>query len=395
VIVSLAVTQPTTPHRLLDVLAAGETDRGRKRESNEDTVLVRSDLGLYVVADGAGGHSAGNVASALATSEVARQFDATEGAAQAAPEIDAFGLWSGARRLSRAVQKGNQAVIELARSSNRYRGMGTTIVCALVVPDTGRLHVAHVGDSRCYRLRQGSLELLTPDHSILNDVVELHPEMDDAALAKLPRKAVTRALGMEERVRVAVRTLDALPGDRYLLCSDGVTGELGEAVLANLLGQAAAPADIVREVVRAANEVGGRDNVTALVVECRAAAPGAARVRAAPAHPVMAPVPAPAAARPRAEGSEPSIEVALLEEEARDPEIVVMRARGGADPAEPRVDVVPLDAADARTIQALDRVAGALGTRHVTCANCKARIDASALACPLCGHSDTEPLSRR
>jgi protein phosphatase len=379
---------------LLDVLAAGETDRGRKRESNEDALLVRSDLGLYVVADGAGGHSAGNVASALATSEVGKQFDASEPSAQGAPEIDAFGLWSAARRLSAAVQKANQAVLEIARSSNKYRGMGTTIVCALVVPDTGRLHVAHVGDSRCYRLRQGALELLTPDHSILNDVVEMHPELDDAALARLPRKAITRALGMEERVRVAVRTFDALAGDRYLLCSDGVTGELGEAVLANLLGQNAPPADIAREIVHAAKEVGGRDNVTALVLECRAAPPGAVRQRPVPPRPAPAPVPRPSAVKARTEGSEPAIEVAILDE-ANDPEIVLMRAPARGGGSDPRINVVPVDAATARTIQALDSVAGTLGAEEATCPSCKASMDAGALVCPRCGHSDGEPLSRR
>ncbi|HEX7670685.1 MAG TPA: protein phosphatase 2C domain-containing protein, partial [Polyangiaceae bacterium] len=221
----------------LEVFAAGETDRGCKRASNEDTLLVRSDLGLYVVADGAGGHNAGNVASAIATSAVAKHFDASEIESRDRPEIDAFGLWTAARRLSSSVQRANTAVIEIARSANKYRGMGTTIVCALLVPETGRLHIAHVGDSRCYRLRSGTLELLTHDHSILNDVMELYADLDDAALTRLPRKVITRALGLDEQVRVSVRTFQARVGDRYLLCSDGLTGELRESLLENLLGQ--------------------------------------------------------------------------------------------------------------------------------------------------------------
>jgi serine/threonine protein phosphatase PrpC len=376
---------------LLDVLAAGETDRGCKRASNEDTLLVRADLGLYIVADGAGGHSAGNVASAIATSEVAKRFDASEAASEGVPEVDAFGLWSAARRLSAAVHEANKAVIEIARSSNKYRGMGTTIVCALVVPETGRIHVAHVGDSRCYRMRNAALELLTPDHSILNDVVELYPELDDAALSRLPRKAVTRALGMEERVRVGVRTFQALAGDRYLLCSDGITGELGEAVLANLLGQSASAGDVVRELVRAAKDVGGRDNVTALVVDCRAASPGAVRPRPPPRT-----VPTPVPSKPRtAPPPDPQVEL-NGPTELSDPEIVLFRTEGTKrDHSEPMISVVPVNTADAQMIRALDRVAGTLGGEEISCVRCGVKMDAGTLACPRCGYSDNEVLSRR
>src|SRR6185295_10400728 len=178
----------------LEIIAAGETDRGLRRGANEDAFLVRSDIGLFVVADGAGGHSAGNVASAMAATTLAKYFDSSEADFRDRPELDAFGLWSAARRLSMAVQKANNAVIEIARSANKYRGMGTTIVCLLLDDVSGRLHIACVGDSRCYRLRGNSLELLTHDHSILNDILELYPELDDAALARIPRKAVTRAL---------------------------------------------------------------------------------------------------------------------------------------------------------------------------------------------------------
>lgn len=364
----------------LDVLAAGETDRGCKRASNEDTLLVRSDLGLYVVADGAGGHNAGNVASAIATSAVAKHFDASEVESRDRPEIDAFGLWTAARRLSSSVQRANAAVIEIARSSNKYRGMGTTIVCALLIPETGRLHIAHVGDSRCYRLRGGTLELLTHDHSILNDVMELYADLDDAALTRLPRKVITRALGLDEQVRVSVRTFQARVEDRYLLCSDGLTGELRESLLENLLGQTASVADVVRDVVRAAKEAGGRDNITALVLDCK---PGTGAPR--PERPV---------AVERHEESLPDIvtsEITTL-----DPEIVMMFPESNRrEGSEPQIRVVPMNSADAQTIRALDRVAGALGTSGTKCSRCDAGLEQGAMLCPRCGYSDSEPLSRR
>jgi protein phosphatase len=350
----------------------------------------------------------------MATTALAKHFDATEAEYAPRPEVDQFGLWTAARRLSAGVQKANAAVIEIARTANKYRGMGTTLVACVLVPETGRLHVAHVGDSRCYRLRHGELELLTPDHSILNDVLELYPELDDPAIQRLPRKAITRALGMEERVRVAVRTLRARPGDRYLLCSDGITGELGEGVIASLLGEAASPADIVRDLVRAAREMGGRDNITALVIECRSLAPGQKPVRpprrpstarmtavrpepsvpaaTAPDAPA-APAPPSSRAKPKAPPPDPVVEITGLTEVSV-PEIVLMRPADPHEGSEPRISVVPMNSADAQTIRALDSVAGALGATQTECARCGAKLG-GAIVCPRCGYSDAEAVAKR
>ena len=384
----------------LEVLAAAETDRGCRRSANEDTVLVRSDIGLYVVADGAGGHSAGNVASAIAASTVAKQFDAALVQASNEPEIDAFGLWTRARRLSIAVQRANQAVAEIARSSNKYRGMGTTIVCALIAPESARLHLAHVGDSRAYRLRYGRLEPLTFDHSILNDVAELYPELDDAALARLPRRAVTRALGVEDRVRVTVRSFAMEAGDRYLLCSDGLTIEVPDETLEELLRRPEKPSELVPQIVALAKEKGGRDNITVLLVDCRSAPPGAVRRNSTALHvasgtsaaPPAAPVkpPAPPAA------VDPGPEIEIHDDAPADPEIVMFHAGGRpAQASDPRISVVPVDSADAETIRAIDRVAGALSPAESECPACKTKFQGFVLTCPRCGHSQAEPLSRR
>ena len=214
--------------------AAGATDIGKRRH-NEDVVLVRDDLGLYLVADGAGGHKAGDVAAALAARTISNYVGATIRATHEKPEFDQFGLAAGARRLASAVHKANRIILEIARSRKEHRGMGTTVVAACFSPRSSLLHVAHVGDSRCYRMRDGHLELLTQDHSLLTDVLQERPELDDAVLANLPKHVVTRALGMKEHIRVSVRSHPVASGDRFLLCSDGLTKPVPTATIADKL----------------------------------------------------------------------------------------------------------------------------------------------------------------
>jgi protein phosphatase len=251
-------------HALLPV-GAGRTDIGQ-REHNEDHVLLRPELGLFVVADGAGGHNAGNVASALATTTVANVFETSAKSLGTRPEIDEFGFHTMARRLAAAIQRANSEVIEVAKRTEKYQGMGTTVVAAAFSDDGQFIHVAHVGDSRCYRLRDGVLEMLTIDHSLLNDVLETHPDADDTLIAKMPRHVVTRALGMEESVRVSVRTLRVLPDDMYFLCTDGVTGALDDDRIEALLSQERTPFEHIRDLLKAALEAGAQDNIAGIVV---------------------------------------------------------------------------------------------------------------------------------
>ena len=195
----------------LTLKAAGRTDIGRRRQHNEDVVLVREDLGLFVVADGAGGHNAGEVASALAARSMENYFGATIRATHAAPEFNRLGMPNGARRLSAAVHKANRDVVEIARTSAKHRGMGTTVVAAYFSPRSGLMHVAHVGDSRCYRMRDGDFELLTQDHSLLTDVLEQRPDPQpgtapaggpaDQALAREQRHRGRGLAGRDRGVR--------------------------------------------------------------------------------------------------------------------------------------------------------------------------------------------------
>jgi protein phosphatase len=259
-------TTPTVPE--LQLRAAGATHRGHVRTHNEDVALVRDDLGLYLVADGAGGHNAGEVAAHLAARSIANYIGATVRTTWEKPEFDRFGIATGARRLSAAVLKANRDIIEISREHSRHRGMGATVVAACFSPRSGLLHVAHVGDSRCYRLRGGHLEQLTVDHSLLEDILEQRPELDDTVLFRLPRNVVTRALGMDELLRVTVRSYEVVAGDRYLLCSDGLSGPVVADDLARVLKQAALPQAGVEQLIELANAAGGPDNIAAVVIDC-------------------------------------------------------------------------------------------------------------------------------
>lgn len=265
----------TEPALVLD--AFGLSDVGLKRKTNEDVVVVRDDLALYAVCDGAGGHEAGDVAAAAAARTVQKHVAETESEARAKPDFDPFGIAVDGRRLAAAVHRANQSVADIARAAKSRRGMGTTIVALLFTRHASLVHVVHAGDSRCYRWRAGNLEQLTSDHSMINDVIEQRPDLDDEVLASLPQHAVTRALGMEEKLRVPLGSHQVVDGDRFLLCSDGLTGEVPPEAIAEVLARKDPPAETVVALIDLAKAEGAPDNVSALVIDChgprRAAVP--------------------------------------------------------------------------------------------------------------------------
>ena len=374
------------------ILAGGATDIGRGRKHNEDAVLMRPDLNAFILADGAGGHNAGNVASALATTSIANHLESTTVRDPERPYLDRFGLAVDARRLVVAIQHANQDIIEIAATSNKRRGMGTTVVVVLFAPEHGAVHIAYVGDSRCYRLRDGHIEQLTMDHSLLNDVLELRPDLDDAALERLPGNVVTRALGMEAPIRVSVRTHPLVSGDRYLMCSDGLTDMLSAGELAELLRLSKTPDEIVQLLIAQANVAGGKDNIAALVVSCETASSGPALNRFdAFDRPRVRLVPATA----ESIGEHGDNEAENL---ASAPEIVIM----GGEPEpelewESAIHVVPAESASEGLIDALEDFAGPFPSRtppravipqarkQVFCAACGALMDADAEQCEGCG----------
>ncbi|MCB9602709.1 MAG: serine/threonine-protein phosphatase [Sandaracinus sp.] len=256
---------------LVRIVAAGDTHIGL-REHNEDAILLRRELELYALADGAGGENAGNVASNLALTTIAHRFEETQSVER--PAFDVLGLPAGARRLSAAVHRANAEIVQLAQASQRYQGMGTTVVAASVEPERAIMHLAHVGDSRCYRLRAGFVELLTQDHSLINDVLELAPELPDENAKKLPTRVVTRALGMERVVRVSLQSFGLAPGDRYLLCSDGLTDQLEEEQIADALRQELRPDALVKLLLDVAHAAKARDNVAVVVLDVHSVVAG-------------------------------------------------------------------------------------------------------------------------
>lgn len=324
-----AMADPTRSFLPLNLTSAGAADIGRARRHNEDAVLLRPDLDLYILADGAGGHNAGNIASALATTAIANFFEGSGHGRGEEPDQDAFGLAIVARRLAASLQRANEDILEIAKSSNKLHGMGTTAVAVSCIRSTGMLHHAHVGDSRLYRWRDGMLEQLTHDHSLLNDALEMRPNIGDAALEKLPRNVVTRALGMEPQVRVSVRSHRMLAGDKYLLCSDGLSDTLDDDVISDIMSVERAPDEIVRALIAKANAQNAQDNVGVLVITT-SLAPNSVAVPRVPRVSIRPPT---------------------LHDE-QDPEIVILSVEQEGEA--PRFSVVPAEAIDDEFIEAIE-----------------------------------------
>jgi protein phosphatase len=225
---------------------------------------------LFVVADGMGGHRAGDIASRMATSEVKAFFDATD--------VDADGdswpaqgeaeLHPDQSRLVSAVKLANQRIFQASLRNRSVQGMGTTIVGALFDRAERKLHVAHVGDSRAYLVRSGEITQLTRDHSLLNDYLLVMPNLSEAQKQRLPSNVITRALGMQDAVAVDVCTESVEADDVYVLCSDGLNGMVGDERILDLVH--GADGDIERAakgLIAEANQNGGEDNVTVVLVQ--------------------------------------------------------------------------------------------------------------------------------
>ncbi|KXX65054.1 PP2C family protein-serine/threonine phosphatase [Marichromatium gracile] len=235
---------------------AWQTDCGRVRAHNEDAVGVHPALGLIVVADGVGGASAGEVASRTAVETIAERFRRHPSPRHDAERTRLF--------VEAAIEEANIAIWRHANTNPGCAGMGTTVVLGVLGP--GWMVAAHVGDSRLYRLRDGVLEQLSRDHSLLQEVLDqgLYDSREEAMASGIGENILTRALGSLPSPGVSSSICTLAPGDLYLFCSDGLSGMLGEAQLREAL-RAADPASLGRtaeDLITAANAAGGKDNVT-------------------------------------------------------------------------------------------------------------------------------------
>jgi PPM family protein phosphatase len=228
--------------------SAGLTQTGNVRRSNEDSFLLRSPL--FMVADGMGGALAGELASRMC--------------AEAFAELDLI-EHQGEQALRATIGVANQRIYERSRTDAEASGMGTTVTAALVGED-GTVAFAHVGDSRAYLLRDGSLQRLSEDHSLVHELVRKGQLSEVEAEQHPQRSVITRALGTDEDVQIDTFTLESKPDDVLLLCTDGLNTMVSEQDIASVLASPTAAADIARQLVRAALRAGGEDNVTAVVV---------------------------------------------------------------------------------------------------------------------------------
>ncbi len=250
----------------MPIECAGLTDVGRKREHNEDSLLLAPRHGLVVVADGMGGHQAGEVASNLAISTIEQFFDTCADDPEVTwPFRMDQTLDETANRLAVAVKLANQRIRDAARTEAR-EGMGTTCVAAQV--GDGMARFAWVGDSRGYCWRDGALLPITTDHSLLNEMIRAGRLQPEDAHRFQHRNVITRALGMADSIDVEVATTPLEPGDVVLICSDGLTGMVDDARLAELLSSDVPLEAACQAMINAANSAGGSDNITVALVRC-------------------------------------------------------------------------------------------------------------------------------
>lgn len=249
----------------MEMRAAGATDRGQVRPHNEDAFYCGVESGLFVVADGMGGQLAGEIASRMAIDVLRDHVErgTTDGDALLGPNDPRRS--PEANRLASAVRLANRVVFDAGQSNPAWRNMGTTIVAARLV-DT-RLAIAHVGDSRLYLWRSGALLQLTDDHSLVGEQLRQGLITAAEAAASTMKNIITRALGEAAEVAVDLSEIDLHAGDRLLLCSDGLSNMVADPSLATILAAGDDPQLTCSRLIASANASGGRDNITAVVVQ--------------------------------------------------------------------------------------------------------------------------------
>ncbi|HXA47498.1 MAG TPA: Stp1/IreP family PP2C-type Ser/Thr phosphatase [Burkholderiaceae bacterium] len=237
-----------------------ETDPGRERSQNEDSVAFDAPTGLCILADGMGGHNAGEVASGMAAAFIKSELRAVLTSAGTMSPV------AMQEAIVHAVTQANGAIFNMSRANSQYYGMGTTLVVAVFNGDA--LTLAHIGDSRCYRLRGDQMQQLTSDHSVFQEQIDSGLIAADHSAPRTPgQNLVTRALGVDEIVQADINRFDLALDDIYLLCSDGLSDMVSDDAIAAILRGDVLLEQKAKQLVVAANEGGGRDNISVVLAQ--------------------------------------------------------------------------------------------------------------------------------
>lgn len=257
----MSISFTVGPHR---IRFAGRTDIGMVRAHNEDSLLIPSEMALTVVSDGMGGHAAGDVASKITVETLDEYYRDTAKSSPSTFPIRLPLLDVEKYRMATAIKLANAKIFETAANDPSKKGMGCTVDAAYFTQ--GRFYVGHVGDSRVYRIRDQRMQMLTEDHSLANDYMRMR-EMTPEEMHNFPQKnVVVRALGLAEQVAVDVIIDEYRTGDIFLLCSDGLCGMLTDPQMLQIILSKDSLDQGCAQLVRAANDAGGNDNITAILV---------------------------------------------------------------------------------------------------------------------------------
>jgi serine/threonine protein phosphatase PrpC len=251
VAIEIEEDQPTGPTPRILVTAVGQTDAGRRRKHNEDAYLVLQSHSVFAIADGMGGYAAGEIASQMAIDVLTAAFETNHFGGSPIPGLPRRG-----DELVRAIQSANTSILKQARANEAQAGMGTTLVAARFSPNRKRVYIAHVGDSRIYRLRHGHLAQLTTDHTL-----------GAMGISGPSANKLSRAVGVFDEVEVDLAVDEPQQGDYYILCSDGLSKMVPEQTISEILKSEDANLDIVvKKLIDEANERGGKDNVSVILI---------------------------------------------------------------------------------------------------------------------------------
>lgn len=244
---------------------AGKTDVGLQRDHNEDSLLMMPKYGVIAVADGMGGHRSGDVASQLAVGTLSDFFNITVRRDATWPFPANPELTEEENYLLTGLRLANRRIFDRSLKTMADFGMGTTIVAAMFSRRSNTVAVAHVGDSRCYRVRDGAIVQLTRDHSLVSDAAHMAPWMTEDEVSQLPPNVITRALGIREDVLVDLLTETVQVGDKYLLCSDGLSGLVTDEQILEVLEKHDDLDEACAALIDRANFYGGPDNITVMI----------------------------------------------------------------------------------------------------------------------------------